>query len=175
MPTPDRPAASPPTNTPGTINTLRILCFALCSSLALFSSLAVIMTVEAKSPAFQGGVLSTQAQSLGQTLLLVVAAVAVSSLAAWPVIRKAHAAQGRKMWRAAEPVEVKERKLFNGYATISIVRAAMIEGVGLLGAVTLFVSGNWLSLAAPALAVGMIVLTMPSQARYEAFLEEVTS
>jgi hypothetical protein len=94
--------------------------------------------------------------------------------AAWPLIRRAHVATGQRVWQSPDPIDVRERKLFNGYSVLSTLRAALAEGFGLFGVVTFFLTAQWPALIATAGAVAFIIATMPLQSRYERFLESVT-
>ncbi|HEX8875960.1 MAG TPA: hypothetical protein VF777_04370 [Phycisphaerales bacterium] len=153
---------------------LRVVCFALCLGVAVFGAVAIMLTNEQSSPAFENKALTQQATDLGRMLTPAVFVLGFTMLAAWPFVRRAHHATGRRVWQSSDPVEVKERKLFNGYSVLSILRAALAEGFGLFGVVTFFLTAQWITLAAPAIAIALIVATMPSQARYERFLASVT-
>jgi hypothetical protein len=49
----------------------------------------------------------------------------------------------------------------------TIVSAALFEGPGLLGAITVMIGGPWYCLAAPLLAIGAILWLMPSREQFE--------
>lgn len=162
------------TQGPSNILVLRVICFAFCSGIAIFGAITIMMTIERSSPAFSNSVLTQQAQDLAKLLMPGIVILGLSMLAAWPLIRRAHFATGRRVWQSPEPVDARERKLFNGYSVLATLRAALAEGFGLFGLVTFFLTAQWPALIAPAAAVAFIVATMPSQSRYERFLESVT-
>lgn len=159
---------------PQNILVLRVLCFALCFGVAVFAAIATVLTNERGSPAFSNGALTQQAIDLGRLLTPAVFVLGFSMLAAWPLVRRGHVATGKRVWQSPDPVDVRERKLFNGYSVLCVLRAAMAEGFGLFGVVTFFLTAQWIALAAPAVALAIIVATMPSQSRYERFLASVT-
>lgn len=168
------PNAEPAAQGPQNILVLRVLCFALCFGVAVFGAIAIVLTNERNSPAFSNGVLTKQAIDLSRLLTPAVLLLGFTMLAAWPLIRRGHIATGRRVWQSPDPVDARERKLFNGYSVLSILRAALAEGFGLFGVVTFFLTAQWIALVAPAVAIGLIVATMPSQERYERFLQSVT-
>jgi hypothetical protein len=162
------------TQGPSNILVLRVICFAFCSGIAIFGAIAIMMTIERSSPAFANGALTQQAQDLAKLLLPGIVVLGLSMLGAWPLIRRGHFATGRRVWQSPEPIDARERKLFNGYSVLATLRAALAEGFGLFGLVTFFLTAQWVALIAAAGAVAFIVATMPSQSRYENFLESVT-
>jgi hypothetical protein len=162
------------TQGPSNILVLRVICFAFCSGIAIFAAIAIMMTVERSSPAFSNGTLTQQAMDLGKLLTPGVFVLGLTMFAAWPLIRRAHIATGQRVWQSPDPIDVRERKLFNGYSVLSTLRAALAEGFGLFGVVTFFLTAQWPALIAAAGAVAFIIATMPSQSRYERFLESVT-
>lgn len=159
---------------PQNILVLRVVCFAFCLGVAIFAAAAIVMTNESRSPAFSNGALTQQAIDLGRLLSPAVYVLGMSMLAIWPFLRLAHMNTGRRVWQSSDPVDVRERKLFNGYSVISILRVTLAEGFGLFGVVAFFLTAQWITLTAPALSIALIVATMPSQARYERFLRAVT-
>lgn len=162
------------TQGPQNILVLRVLCFALCFGVAVFAAIAIVLTNEQSSPAFSNKALTSQAISLGKLLTPAVFVLGFSMLATWPLLRRGHIATGKRVWQGGDAVDARERKLFNGYSVLCVLRAVMAEGFGLFGVVTFFLTAQWIALVAPAAAVAIIVGTMPSQARYERFLESVT-
>lgn len=112
--------------------------------------------------------------STGMLLLGLTAVVGFSQVVAWVFMRSAAIRSAAKTWEGPGDVEVRERKLWGHYGSLCVMRCAMVEGFGILGIVTLFVGGVWWGLAAPAIAIVVILSSLPSQSGYEHFLNDAT-
>jgi hypothetical protein len=56
---------------------------------------------------------------------------------------------------------------------LAIIGAALAEGFGLLGAVSLLLGASWYVLAAPVLAIPLILVQLPTRSRLEEQLRNV--
>ena len=64
--------------------------------------------------------------------------------------------------------------LVQRYNTLVIIRAGMVEMVGLAGLAFLLITGQKLLWAAPAIAIVLLAAGLPSRSRFDAFVQEVT-
>jgi hypothetical protein len=84
------------------------------------------------------------------------------------------AKQARKLWEARADDEMAMRRVYQGFMSVSILQAALLEGPGLLGAVATMLTGNALLLLAPGLAVVFLAALFPRRSRFDRWVEEVT-
>jgi hypothetical protein len=61
------------------------------------------------------------------------------------------------------------------YLVMTIVRAALMEGPGLFGAVVFLLTGEVIALSVTALSLVGLALLFPTEDRYQAFVRDVTS
>jgi len=160
----DRPASN--------MNTLRLISFAMCAGMLLFAALTIFLTVEGSSP---GAKSQGTSSSVGMILLAATGAIGISAAVAWQAIRMALEGSAREAWRKPGEVEEKERNLWSRYSSLVITRHALTESFGFLGIVSLLIGGQWWGLAAPAIAFGLILNGLPSQAKYHQFLSRATA
>lgn len=164
----------PDSNTAKDIRMLRMICRALAAGTALFAAVAAGLTVARISPGGNIGSPQPGTISTGMLLLGLTAVVGFSQAVAWFFMRGAAIKSASKTWENPGDVEVRERKLWGHYGALSVMRCALVEGFGILGIVTLFVGGVWWGLVAPAIAIVVILSSLPSQAGYENFLTDAT-
>jgi hypothetical protein len=112
--------------------------------------------------------------SLGWVLVGVVASVAFAFSIFYlffraTVVRAARASRERS-GEAREPT----RALAQTYNTLVLIRAGLVEAVGLVGLVSLLITGQKLLWAAPAIAIVLLAAGLPSRSRFDAFVQEVT-
>lgn len=158
------------------IVTLQLLCFALCAGMLIFAIIAIVMTIEGKSPGAQRN--PAPAPSLALLLLSVAGAVGVAGTIASVAIRLAAIRRARELWRGEGSVEERELALWSRFSAQIISLAAIAESFGMLGILALFLGGpplGWWGMVAPALALVAIFRVLPTQAKYESFLSRATS
>lgn len=147
------------------IGTLRIVCFALAAGLTIFTAVAVTLRMQ--------GIVAPAPQAASM-LPIVVAITFVSSVGMWFVLRKKFLDEAAKA--KTEALEMlREDKVPHLIGTATIIGAAMFEGPGLLGAVTVLVGGEWYCLAAPIIAILAIVWMIPSRESVEDALRSAGS
>lgn len=150
---------------PARLPALKLIAFALIAGVLIFSGIAAYMTLSAAGPA----------QSKSASLLaLITAALALTSIPFAFAAGPALTAAARAQWPARRDDPRAGDWLLNQFAILTIMRLAMIEAVGLLGAVGLLLTGQWLFLAAPAAAVILMTLFIPTQDKARAFITRVT-
>lgn len=63
----------------------------------------------------------------------------------------------------------------HGFFTLRVTQAAMLEALGLVGLIAFWLTGSLLGLIGPAIAFLGIALLLPSQVRYEQFVERISA
>lgn len=134
-----------------------VILLALVTGIVTFSVIVVVLRLSGErelDPA------------VGRSLLMLLAVMAVAEIPAYLLLRRQFLARARAM--KDEALELLGRglapqPLFN----LTVVGAAMVEGLGLLGVVAVLVGAPLYALAAPALAVALILAQIPTRARYE--------
>jgi len=111
--------------------------------------------------------------ALADTLLPVLALLAVAEAPAWLVVRKTFDA------RLAERADAAREELARGELPpelfqVALIGSALAEGVGLFGVVIHLLTGAVAALAAPAVAVVLIAVLVPTRAKGEARLRALT-
>ena len=109
---------------------------------------------------------ATSSSGIAQTLSIAVVVVFVGEAPVYVVVRSKFLASVRAE-REASLELARQGFMPPALGALAIIGAAFAEGAGMLGAVTLIVGGPWLVLAAPALAVVLIALQIPTRARVE--------
>jgi hypothetical protein len=102
------------------------------------------------------------AQTPGPLLLGALAAVTCGAVGAALVLPARIAAAQRTAAGSARDAD-------RVYSTTTILRAAVLEGAGLFGAVVLLLTGMWPALLATAVSIGMVLVQSPSAGRREDF------
>ena len=148
----NRPAAS--------LRSVQIIPLAMALGVLAISGVAIAVRLS-------GGVESNP--EVTGVLTMAVAALAVAMVPVYFVLRRTLVARAQE--ERAKGLEL----LAQGQAppallTLLIVGAALAEGVGLFGAVTLLIGGPWFVLAAPGLALALILMQIPTRERFEAML-----
>jgi hypothetical protein len=159
-PSPKRTPGPPPQATPeDAVRTLRVLVAALVLGMAIY--VVVLLTlVPAPAPTPSKRLMALIVGPLWRVGLL--ASVAVPRVMA------------RSARRAHQGAPFDEASLTSRWRAMEIARMAYLEGPGLTGAVLYQVTGEWWTLLAPALSVAVMLLSVPGEAAYTRFREELT-
>jgi hypothetical protein len=132
--------------------------------------LAVVVSILLAS-----GQLKPAAPDMANVLGLVLACMLPVSIGAAVLGPRFAVARARARWEARADDASGERAIFDAFVGVSIVQAALIEGWGILGGVTLLLTGQWWALAAPVLAVALILTrAVPTRDRLMEFAYNVT-
>jgi hypothetical protein len=103
---------------------------------------------------------------VGRLLLVTLGLLAVAELPVYFLLRKQFLARARAT--RDEALELLRQGLTPGpLFSLTIVGAAMVEGLGLLGVLAVLLGAPLYALAAPALAVALILAQIPTRARLE--------
>jgi hypothetical protein len=109
-----------------------------------------------------------------QPMPLIWAVTGMGELVAWVVLRQGLLKQTRRTWETSSHDEAAVRRLVVAFTMFVIIRAALIEGWSLLGAMTFLISGIWSILAGPALGVFLLLITWPTETALRGFLSKAT-
>jgi hypothetical protein len=107
-------------------------------------------------------------------LLVLLAVMAVWELIAYAVIRASILNRLRRRFSEAPPAEDSLGELIGKFNSLTIIASAMAEGLGLFGGVIVLITGAWTALAAPAIALIVLVLQLPSRDKLARFVSGVT-
>ncbi len=98
--------------------------------------------------------------STADVLLLVLLALPVMELPSYLVLRSAMVANLRKtVADSTEPLA----RVQGAYTTMTIIAAAMAEGIGLFGGIVCLITGRTIALAGPALAIALLIALFPTR------------
>lgn len=147
-------SAAAPTST---ITSLRIIVLALMGGLMTFGVIAVVLR--------QQGLVAPvpQAESVLPIVVLVTLLVGVGVSV---LVRSRLLVQVRNSKREAL-AELRAERVPQALSLSTILGAALVEGPGLLGIITVLVGGPWYCIAAPLIAIGVMLWTLPSRQRFE--------
>jgi len=110
--------------------------------------------------------MGTTDAKLGELLLMILAGVPVLTLPVYVLLRRrATRLLGLRQHNAR--AEVRNDQIPPELLVVVIVGAAQAEGLGLFGAVIFLITGQWLALAAPALAIVLIGIQIPGKESIE--------
>lgn len=146
------------------IKTGQVLVGALIMGMVSFSAVAM----------FMGGKLGNSVDpSLGDMLLIVMGILAVVEFCAYHALMRPLMIKSIRSQSLAVDPSTRAAFLGQRFLTLTIVAAAMAEGVGLLGAVTTLLTGRIEALIAPAVATVALLLTLPTDGKLAAFTRKV--
>jgi hypothetical protein len=153
----------PPNSThPSLLATSKVLVAALMMGMLTMTGVMVVLVMQ--------GMYQPQP---GLEMLLVVLAVLWPTTTGMSVIMKQMMIkQARAKWESSGGGE--EEDLMPSYQVTTIIRAALLEGPGLFGAITYMLTGNVLALIAPALSLAGLGLIFPSEDKFRDFARSVT-
>lgn len=140
-----------------TISSLRIIVLALMGGLVMFAVIAVVLRLQ--------GLVAPVPQA--ETVLpIVVLVTLLGSVGLSFAVRSRLLAEVKKS-KAEALAELRADRVPQAFATATIIGAASIEGPGLLGIITVLLGGPWYCLAAPIVAIGVMLWTLPDRQRFE--------
>lgn len=162
-----------PTNIASAHWTLKILHLAFMAGIAMFSIVVVVMQMTSPAPAPAP---TPDPAATGSDMNLIFAVMlgagALSMLPATvfilPLMRKKAGVAAADAASDEDP-DAPKLAAIGPYTTALLLRAAMVEGLGLLGAVAALLTENLLFLIAPAAAVAIIGAFFPTKAKFERF------
>lgn len=162
-----------PTNIATAHWTLKILHLAFMAGIAMFSIVVVVMQMTSPAPApapTPDPAATGPDMDLIFAVMLGAGALSLLPVAMFilPVMRKKAGIAAADASADSDPVAPKLAAI-GPYTTALLLRAAMVEGLGLLGAVAALLTENLLFLIAPGLAIAIIIAFFPTRAKFERF------
>lgn len=140
-----------------TIQSLRIICLALIGGLVMLTGMSVFLRVQG---------MMTPVPAAEQALPLAVAVAFAASVGLHFLLRPKLIGEAAKA-KAESLQMLSQEKVPQALGAATIVGAAIFEGPGLLGAITVLLGGPWYCIAAPLLAIAAIAWMIPSRERFE--------
>jgi len=146
-----------------TLGNLQILVGALMAGVVALLAVAIALS----PPAWSSIALTeTQTVWLGVVAAMVVGAVVIVVVLSRLLIARVVVNAGRE-GRG-------EREVLADYASFTVVRSAVVEGVGLLGATVYLAADLGVGLLVTLASLAGLVILFPTAARHQAFVERVT-
>jgi hypothetical protein len=147
------------------LNVIRVLVAMLAMGMILMTGVFVALNVT--------GAAKVPSPTPPETFLYALGALAVGVTVALLIVPRVMMKQAAAQYRAATTDADRERAFLQSLTTATITRCALVEGVGLFGAVIFFLTGMWPVLAAPAIAALMLVAFFPTNGKAQAFREKL--
>lgn len=111
---------------------------------------------------------------MGMILLMVLGATMVGGSVAAFVVCGNLARQAAKAWNERLDDDHGLERVFALYWTSALITAAILEGIGLFGSLTVFITGEWLALIGPILTIAVMIGVFPIDVRWGEFHARAT-
>lgn len=148
------------------LRTLQVTVAGMCIGMLAFT---VFATVSVLTDIFE---IEYQPASL---FLTVLGTMAVGELVAFLMLRQVMLKNIREQLEPQTQEGQRDRTLIRSYSTFTIIEGAMVEGLGLFGALIVLLTGRLEILVAPGLAIVlMIMLVFPTKDKFAGFVTAVT-
>ncbi len=151
--------------TPISLKQLQIVAGGLLMGQVSFMLIASVMKM--------GGMMQPL-PGLGLFLLMAVGATMVGGSVAAMVMRAAITRAARRDWQNRIDDDHGLERIFGRYWILTITTAALVEGTGLFGSLTVLIAGEWLALLAPVLTIALAIGSFPNSYRWAEFHDAVT-
>lgn len=145
--------------------TVRLLVAAMAMCVAAFGAFVVFLIT--------GGVAHTDS-SWARVLLLALVGAALIEASVYALARAITTERARREWEGVAPTEESAAGLRKCYYALTLTAAGLAEAFGLFGIVVLLISGAWPAIAAPLIALLVIAVHFPTQARFNSFAGGMT-
>lgn len=150
------------------LTTLRVILLAMCGGLVTFGAVVLVLIGS-------GG--RSVNPDVGNILLGVCGALAVANLTVFPLIRRAVLATASRSLSQEEAVRAASDAVNDAvpavaaaaYSNLTIIAAALAEGVAFFALIGLLLNGDYRFLAFPIVALIALLLLLPTRERVEAF------
>lgn len=146
------------------LRTAQILVGALLAGVATFA--AVVASLVAS------GSLKPQQPDLVLPLGVGLAALFVAGVVAAVGVGRLVVRANREAW--AKHPDPEPDLMLMPFVSLTIMRAAFLEGPAILGVVALLLTGEWAMLAGTVLGAAGLLLIMPTRDRFDAFIQNVS-
>lgn len=148
------------------LRVLRIIIAAMSFGLLAFTVIATVLVVT--------GAIEIN-NELTSIFLAVLGMMAAGQLGAYFVVRQGILKSTREKVESQTQENQRELALVGGYAVLTIIGGAMVEGLGLFGAVIVLLTGRLEIVFAPGLAIVLLMmLVFPTKAKAAGFVTAVT-
>src|SRR5262249_48205082 len=139
------------------VRTGQILVAALLAGMVSFSGVGVAMA---------GQLGGKPDPKLADLLFVVMGILAIGELGVYHLLLRPMFLRPVRREAAAREERIRAAFIEQRYLGLTILAAALAEGVGLLGAVTVLMTGRFEALASPALATVVLLLILPTRDRF---------
>ena len=148
------------------LRVLRIVIAAMAGGLFAFTAMAVALAT--------GGSIKDR-EELSVILLIALGSLTLCEAIGYVVLRQGIIGKTRSFLQAHPDPDHPRAAIANAFATLTIVAGAMLEGLGLFGAVIVLVAGEQLALVASALAILLLLaLVLPNEEKARNFAAKIT-
>jgi len=147
---------------PLSLKSLQIIVLAMMAGVLVFAVIAV--AIGSRNP---------PQPELARLLMPILVLVGVVELPAYFVVRRASVASLRRSLEVDPPADDSDARVMTTFATLTIIGSAMAEGFGLFGSVIFLLTSEWPVLAAPAIALVVLVLRIPTGGKLSDFAGEL--
>lgn len=173
---PTPPTGPQPTNLRNAMLTLKILHLAFMAGLVLFSIVVFFLPLGAQAPSPSAPPPpAPDPDDMEMIFAILLGAWAIlaipASLFILPAMRKQAGIAAADSASDADP-DAPRLAAIGPYTTALLLRAALVEGGGLFGAVIALITGQMLFLIAPLAAAAIIGAYFPTRAKFERFYTE---
>ncbi len=146
-----------------TVSALRTVVMALMTGLVVFAIVAVVLRE-------QGLVAPVE---VANGLLPILVMIVFLSCASSAVLIRFRMIEVARRSKEESLAELRADRVPPVLGQLTLIGAALVEGPGLLGIVTVLIGGPWYCLAAPFFALGMMFWNLPSRQRFEELIQGV--
>lgn len=165
--------SAPHQGAPNRLRVLQVIVLALISSLTAFSVLAAILGPQVRTPTANSSAARTSSEHL---LMMALGAIGLLGLLLLTfLIRPAITRKARWAWQTRPSDEVGATSVWSMYMVRTIVTAAFIEGIGLFGGIIHMLTGALPPIAAPVIAIVLLICIIPTRGRLQEFVKVVSS
>jgi hypothetical protein len=112
--------------------------------------------------------------ALARPLLAALGGMGVMELVAYLVLRQVTLAGLRGRADAGQPQAELDGRILGAWQTLTLIRSAMLEAIGLFGIVIVLLTGRWAWFAVPAAAIAFLVAGFPSRGQLESLSTRIT-
>jgi hypothetical protein len=158
---------------PPTLKAIRLVV--ICLAMGLISAAAAFAALQATgllvpaaappAPIAPPGAPPVPPASQPDLMLFALAAVAVGVVLMLAIVPAQMLRQGARRFQQAPSEPQRDVVTLNTISSVTIMRCAMVEGVGLFGAVIFLLYGQWAVLLVPVLAALVIMAFYPTDAK----------
>lgn len=148
-----------------TLQQLRLIVMAMGAGVIIFGLIVILLVARER--------VNTDAD-LARPLLAALGALAVVEIVAYVVLRKLLMGSMRRRWLGQAVEDVPAEELTRGFQALTLIGAALAEGLSLFGLVVVLVTGTWPAIVATVAGLLALALAMPTRDKLNRFAANVT-